>query len=71
MNSVQPTRKRSAVLLVLAILTFACSFTTYGESETGVRFFMWRDQPLLAVTLLVVSAVFWWFWWRGARSKSS
>ena len=71
MNSVQTTRRRSAVLLVLAILTFACSFFIYGEGETGVRFFMWRDQPLLAVTLLVVSAVFWWFWWRGARSKSS
>ncbi len=70
MNGVQATRKRSAVLLVLAILTFACSFLIYGD-ETGVRFFMWRDQPVVAVTLLVVSAVFWWLWWRGAESKSA
>ena len=71
MNSAEATRKRSAVLLVLAILTFACSFLIYGGSETGVRFFMWRDQPVVAVTLLVVSAVFWWLWWRGAGSKSA
>ena len=30
MNSAEATRKRSAVLLVLAILTFACSFLIYG-----------------------------------------
>jgi len=71
MNGAQPTQKRSTVLLVLAILTFACSFLIYGESGTGLRFFMWRDQPLVAVTLLLVSAVFWWFWWRGGRSKSA
>ncbi len=70
MNSAQATRKRSAVLLVLAILTFAFSFLIYWD-ETGVRFFMWRDQPVVAVTLLVVSAVFWWLWWRGAGSKSA
>ena len=66
----QPTRKRSTMLLVLAILTSSCSSVIYWDG-TGVRFFMWRDQPLVAVTLLVVSAVFWWFWWRGAGSKSA
>jgi len=71
MNSVQTTQKRSVVLLGLAILTFACSFLIYGGSETGVRFFMWRDQPVVAVTLLVVSAVFLWLWWRGAGSKTA
>jgi len=71
MNGAQATRKRSTMLLVLAILTFACSFLMYGESGTGLRFFMWRDHPLIAVALLVVSAVFWWFWWRGAKSTSA
>ena len=71
MNSAQPTQKRSTVLLVLAILTLSSSFIIYWESGTGVRFFMWRDQPFVAVTLVVVSAVFWWFYWRGAGSKSA
>lgn len=70
MNDAQATRKRSTMLLVPAILTFACSFLMFGDSERGLRFFMWRDQPQVAVALLVVSGVFWWFWWRGAGSRS-
>lgn len=71
MNGAQAARQRSTMLLVMAILTFASSFLMYGDSERGLRFFMWRDQPLVAIALLVVSAAFWWFWWRGARSKSA
>ena len=71
MSSAQPTRRRSTALLVLAILAFACSFFVVGGSETGVRFFLWRDQPLVALALVVVSAVLSWFWWRGAGSKSA
>ena len=68
MNTAEATPKRSTTMLVLAILTFACSFLMYGESGTGLRFFMWRDQPLVATALLVASAVCWRFWWRGAGS---
>ncbi len=71
MDAAPATRKRPTVLLVLAILTLGCSFIIYGDSERGLRFFMWRDQPLVAVALAVVSAVFWWFWWRGAGSGSA
>ena len=71
MNSARPTRTRSTVLLVLAILAFACSFFVRGGSETGVRFFLWRDQPLVALALVAVSTVLLWFWWRGSGSRSS
>jgi high-affinity Fe2+/Pb2+ permease len=71
MNNAQPNRKRSTPVLVLAILAFAFSFLIYWGSETGLRFFLWRDQPLVAAALLVVSAVLFWFWWRGAGSKSA
>ncbi len=71
MNSAQPTRKRSTLVLVPAILAVASSFLIYGGSETGVRFFLWRDQPLVAAALLAVSAVLFWIWWRGAVSKSA
>jgi hypothetical protein len=40
MNRVQPTERRSTVLLVLAILTLCSSFIIYGESGRGVVLFM-------------------------------
>ncbi len=71
MNTTQPIRKRSTPMLVLAILAFAFSFLAYGGSESGLRFFLWRDQPFVAAALLVVAAVLFWLWWRGAGSKAA
>ena len=71
MNSPKDARERSTLVLVFAILAFAGSFFVSGGSETGVRFFLWRDLPLVALALAVVSAVLLFIWWRGAASKSS
>ncbi len=39
---------------VLTIIYGAASFTIYGDDE-GVQWFMWRDQPWIAVALVVCS----------------
>ncbi len=71
MESANHTQKRSTLVLVLAILAFASSFFIRGGSETGVQFFLWRDQPLVALALAVLAAVLLFIWWRGVASKSS
>ena len=71
MNSAKYARKRSTLVLVLAILSFASSFFIRGGSETGVRFFLWRDQPLVALALAILAAVLLFIWWRGVASKPS
>jgi len=70
MNSVQPTPRRSIVLLCLAILTLSSSFIIYGERATGFVFFTLRDQALLAAIFVVVSAALWYAWWRRTGPKS-
>jgi hypothetical protein len=70
MNSAHPTRRRSTVLLVPAILTACSSLITYGESGRGVVLFMVRDQALQSAILGMVSAACWYAWWRGKGPKS-
>jgi hypothetical protein len=70
MNSVQRPQRRSTVLFLLAVLTLSSSFIIYGESGSGVVFFMLRGRAIPAAILLVVSAALWYSWWRGAGPKS-
>ena len=71
MNTAQQTKRRSSVLLWLAILTLGGSFIIYGESGRGVTVFTLRDQALIAAILVVVSAGLWYAWWQGRGPKSA
>ncbi len=70
MTSPPPARKRSPLLLALAILALASSFFIRGGTAGGVQSFLWRDRPLLAVGLVGLSVVLLGLWWLGSAAKS-
>lgn len=70
MNSVQRTRRRSSVLLLLATVLLSTGFALYGERRTEVVFFTLRGRALPAAILVIGSAVLGYAWWRGIGPKS-
>ena len=59
--------RRRNVSLALAIVLFAVS-STFIFGADGMVWLMWRDAPLVALSLFVAAAVLFVRWWRTPRS---
>ncbi len=70
MNDTPARRKRSPLVLALAILAFASAFFVRANFRSVQTYALWRDGPVLTVICLALSVVLLGVWLRGSGGKA-
>ena len=68
MTDERQTKRQRNIFMGLTIFFGALSFLVKGNSEEGITYIMWRDQPILAVGCVTLAAIMGFVWWRATRS---